>query len=121
MPPQERVLYTRYRVQRGDTLSGIARKHGVSVIAIQETNGMGRRTMIHESRILLIPTSAASRFAAAGPPAASPAVVGEPLASRVRRGDTLSAIARRYDTTARSIAEVNGVPLHGVLGVDQRL
>jgi membrane-bound lytic murein transglycosylase D len=120
VPPQERVLYTRYRVQRGDTLSGIARKHGVSVSAIQETNSMGRRTMIHENRILLIPTSAASRYAAAGP-AASPAVVGEPLAYRVRRGDTLFAIARRYDTTARSIAEVNGVPLHGVLGVDQRL
>ena len=121
VPMKERVLYTRYRIKRGDTLSVIARKHGVSVTAIQQTNGMGRRTMIRQNRILLIPTSAASRYAAAGPAGTSPAVVGEPSSYRVRRGDTLSVIARRYNTTAPCIAEASGIPLHGVLGVGQRL
>ena len=62
VPASERVLYARYPIKRGDTLSTIARKHGVSVGAIQATNGMGRRTLIRENRVLLIPTSAASRY-----------------------------------------------------------
>jgi LysM repeat protein len=82
---------------------------------------MGRRTLIHERSILLIPTSAASRFVDAGSSSGIPAAVGKPTTYRVRRGDTLSSIGRRYDTTAKSIAEANGIPLHGLLGLGQSL
>ncbi|MBD3162929.1 MAG: transglycosylase SLT domain-containing protein [Candidatus Eisenbacteria bacterium] len=45
----------RYRVRWGDTLSSIARKHGVSVADLQEFNGMGRSTRILAGQRIEIP------------------------------------------------------------------
>jgi membrane-bound lytic murein transglycosylase D len=115
------VLYERHRVRRGDTLSTIARRYGVSVKSIQQTNNMGRRTLIRVNQTLLVPTSAASRFADLGPGTATDAVPGEALSYRVRRGDTLYAIARRHDTTPRSIAHASGISVDKVLRIGERL
>ena len=60
VPVDERVLYVRHPVRDGDTLYGLARKYGVSVSAIQQTNKMGNRTMIRAGRELIIPTVAAA-------------------------------------------------------------
>jgi membrane-bound lytic murein transglycosylase D len=38
---------TVYVVKRGDTLTSIARRHGVSVASLQDWNELGRRTTIH--------------------------------------------------------------------------
>jgi LysM repeat protein len=70
---------------------------------------------------LLVPTSAASRFADLGPGTATDAVPGEALSYRVRRGDTLYAIARRHDTTPRSIAHASGISVDKVLRIGERL
>ena len=60
IPRGERVLYARHEGRKGQTLSTIARSYGVSVSAIQQTNGMGRRTLIRVNQILRIPTSSAA-------------------------------------------------------------
>ncbi len=44
-----------YRVRSGDTLSGIARAHRVSIAALQEANGLGRKTRIYAGQRLTIP------------------------------------------------------------------
>jgi membrane-bound lytic murein transglycosylase D len=44
-----------HRVSRGESLSTIARRHGVSVSAVQQANQMGRRTVIHPGQVLRIP------------------------------------------------------------------
>jgi membrane-bound lytic murein transglycosylase D len=121
IPPRERVLYERHRVRKGDTLSEIARRYGVSVAALQQTNGMGRRTLIRVNQTLLVPTSAASRYAHLGPGVPPDAVAGEALTYRVRRGDTLYAIARRYDTTPHSIASASGISVNKLLRIGERL
>ena len=46
---------TTHRVQRGDTLAGIARRYGTTVRAIQAANDMGRRTVIQVGQRLRIP------------------------------------------------------------------
>jgi membrane-bound lytic murein transglycosylase D len=43
---------TSYRVRRGDTLYSIARRHSVSVRAIQGWNDLGRSSLIHPGQIL---------------------------------------------------------------------
>lgn len=119
VPRQERVLYARHQVRRGDTLSTIARAYGTSVSAIQATNNMGRRTMIRVGQELQIPSAAA---AALGAPAVElEGTPGEPLVYRVRRGDTLSGIGRRYGTTAAAIAEASGISTRKILRVGERL
>jgi membrane-bound lytic murein transglycosylase D len=44
----------RYTVRRGDTLYEIARRHGVSVRALQGWNGMGRGTLIKPGQTLTL-------------------------------------------------------------------
>ena len=122
VPPSERVLYVRHVVRRGDTLSAIASRYGVSVSAIQLTNHMGRRTTIHVGHELTIPTAGGDAPAVArSAPASVDLPPGQPLTYRVRRGDTLSAIARRHATTPEAIAAVSGIGLRSTLRVGQSL
>jgi membrane-bound lytic murein transglycosylase D len=122
VPVDERVLYARHRVRSGDTLYDLARDYGVSVSAIQQTNKMGRRTVIRVGDELIIPTVAAGSYPA---PAAREieggAVPGEPFVYRVRRGDNLSAIAKRYRTSVGAIAGANGIGVEEILRPGQRL
>ena len=48
------VRRVQYRVQPGDTLGGIARRHGVSVSELQRWNPSARGALIHPGQILSI-------------------------------------------------------------------
>jgi membrane-bound lytic murein transglycosylase D len=122
IPAGERVLYARHRVGRGDTLSTIAEHYGVSVRAIQDSNRMGRRTLIRVNQVLLVPTSSASTQGYS----ASTEIVddgrrGEVVVHRVRRGDTLYGVSRRYGTTPASIAAASGISVDKTLQIGERL
>lgn len=125
IPTRERVLYARHRVQRGDTLSTIARSHSVPVAAIQQANHLGRKTLIRVNQVLLIPTSSASRYTEPAAPAAPEEVAeiaGTAVVShRVRKGDTLSSLSRRYGTTPASIAAASGRAVGETLSIGERL
>jgi len=54
----------RVRVQRGDTLSGIARRYGVSVANLMRWNGLSNQSMIRVGQVLVVHT----RHAAASTP-----------------------------------------------------
>jgi membrane-bound lytic murein transglycosylase D len=45
----------RYRVSRGDTLGGIADRHGVGLTALLRANGLSRRSTIYPGQELVIP------------------------------------------------------------------
>ena len=66
LPPSERVLVTRHKVRRGDTLSALARRYGTTVHAIQVTNRMGRRTVLRVGQTLRIPGPGSTRARSAG-------------------------------------------------------
>jgi membrane-bound lytic murein transglycosylase D len=117
IPQNERILYARHRVRKGDTLSTIAQAYGSSVYAIQQSNGMGRRTMIRVGQTLKIPSAAAGRY-----PSGEESVGADGVVTyRVQRGDTLWGIARRYGTTPQRVASQNGISVHSTLSVGQRL
>ena len=122
VPVNERVLYARHRVRSGDTLYDLARDYGVSVSAIQQTNKMGRRTVIRVGDELIVPTVAAGSYPAPTVDLAEGGkVIGEPFVYRVRRGDNLSVIANRYRTSASAIAAANGIDVREILQPGQRL
>jgi membrane-bound lytic murein transglycosylase D len=118
IPPRERVRYAEHRVRRGETLSVIARHHGVTVRSIQQANGLGGRTLIRTGQVLRIPTSSASVASAGSDEPVQDAGV---VAYRVRRGDTLSGIARRHGTTPTAIAAASGIGVDKVLRVGETL
>ena len=55
IPPDQRLVFHRHRIRRGNTLSGLAQRYGTTVRAIQAENGMGRSTLIRVGRMLRIP------------------------------------------------------------------
>src|SRR5690606_7463119 len=70
-PPPPPITYsaarrgTTHRVQRGETLSRIARRYGVSVQALQRANGISRARALRTGQRRHIPGAAPVRVAAA--------------------------------------------------------
>ncbi|MGO3152174.1 MAG: LysM peptidoglycan-binding domain-containing protein [Galactobacter sp.] len=52
----------KYKIKSGDTLSGIAHKHGVSVSALASANGISSSSVIYQGRTLTIPGSSSTKF-----------------------------------------------------------
>ncbi len=99
-PPQP--AYVTYRVRRGDTLSGIARRFGASVTSIVDANRLRSRHRIGIGQALRIPNGSSAALA-------EPEVTGDPMAYTVRRGDSLYSIAKRYRTTVNTLKRLNNL------------
>ncbi len=69
----ERQAGTQYRVRSGDTLSGIARRFGTSVAALQSANRLGKRTTLRVGQVLQIPGSLTRLASRPAPSPAAPA------------------------------------------------
>lgn len=85
-----------YTVRSGDTLSGIAAKHGVSVAQLQSWNSLSGTT-IAVGKVLVVAGGSA------------PAAAGKTTIYTVRRGDTLGSIAERYNCTVSELKSLNGL------------
>jgi LysM repeat protein len=102
----EQPIYPiRYTVQRGDTLSAIARRFDTTVMALMEVNNLAS-TRIYIGQQLVIPVAA---------PPDQPVIY-----HTVVRGDTLSGIARQYGSTVAAIKAANGLTSNTIY-VGQRL
>lgn len=102
-------------VQRGEILSRIAQRYGVTVAAILAANDIPNPNRIEVGDVLQIWTDDLSTVqpSATTTTAEVSAPVPEPVASTtthvVQRGEHLSGIARRYGVRWTAIAELNGI------------
>jgi peptidoglycan endopeptidase LytE len=101
---------TPHIVKKGESLSAIARKYGVSISAIQGANDL-EDTRLQIGQSLIIPKSSPE-----GSNPSLPRKGSQPNASQegdipethvVKSGDTLSAIAKRYRLTVQELQELN--------------
>ncbi len=107
VPEEELITVTMYTVRRGDSLSQIARKHGVTVEAIKSANRI-RSHWIHPGQNLVIPVGGTGYDASLYAEARSkPRHSGSTY--KVRRGDTLGGISRRTGVPIRTLRELNGI------------
>lgn len=89
---------TRYTVNQGDTLLGIALRFKLSMAAIQLANGLGESDVIRAGQVLVIPGGRQWE--------------GEIpfwVVHEVQRGETLLGIAQAYDLTTNDILRVNAI------------
>ena len=111
-----------YTVGRGDSLSLIARNHGMTTDDLMRLNGISNANMIWVGQKLRV-----SARVAAVPLAVEQAGGRAPQASAaegiylVRAGDTLSAIAAAQGTTVQQLLVDNGLPNGRFIYVGQRL
>jgi membrane-bound lytic murein transglycosylase D len=107
---------TFYTVRRGDTLSRIARRHGVRERELVALNNLRSRHTIHAGQVLRLPDGAVGTAPAVVRVAASHDGV-----YHVRRGDTLSRIARRFGISEGQLVAWNALRNRHTLSVGQRL
>jgi len=117
-----KIEYRNHRISRGETLSNIAHRYGVSVSALQTSNNL-RGTNIRAGKDLLIPirgvlapstvTATAQNNNASQP--------NSKLVHRVQRGDTLWSIARRYKVKMQQLLSWNNISTDQILKLDQAL
>jgi len=82
-----------YTVERGDTLGGIARDHGVSLSELADANDIANPDLIRSGQVLVIPGQD-----------------GKPdKYHKVARGETLVRIASSYGSNALSVARANAL------------
>lgn len=113
------VAQTQHRVRKGDTLSTIATRYGVSAARIAEVNALRRPYRIRVGQTLDLPgatpplaVAQSDKVPAPAPPlATAPTGVVDAPESRyvVRRGDTLTHIARRHGMSEAALMEINSI------------
>jgi len=93
-----------YIVQTGDTLSGIAKKHGLTVKDLAARNHIAVDSTLRPGQQLILDGAAVKK-----------------TTYTVRRGDTLSGIANKHGLTAKDLAKANGISVGATLRPGQVL
>lgn len=95
----------RYTVAGGDTISAIARQHGVSEASLRAANGL-QSSLIRAGQELAIPAGG---------------TLVTMREHRVSSGQTLSSIARRYDVSIDALRSANSLGSSNLIKVGQTL
>ena len=97
-----------YKVKSGDTLWGIARRHGTTVAALKSANGAS--ATLKPGQVLRIPGAGGGDSGGAGEiRIAASKSSGGAKRYKVGRGDNLWSIARRHKTTVTALKNANGI------------
>ena len=118
---QPAATTVRYTVRKGDTLSGIARRHNTTVRALVAANGMpDANATLRINQVLIIPqtgttqaprktTPAAAKPAPAPRQAAPKPAAGTPGIHTIKPGDTIYRISRQYGVNPADLMKANGL------------
>ena len=88
--PKTRDEIVEYTAEEGDTLSGIARRFGISLNTLIWVNSLRKNSVIHPGqKFTILPVDG--------------------LIHIVKKGDTLGDIAKRYKADQKEIADINGL------------
>lgn len=120
-----------HKVRRGETVSAIARRYGVSESELMTHNKIRSARSLREHQVLRIPGGAPQRATEEAPgarveqarneaPAQPPAARGTGT-YRVKRGDTLYDIAKAHDMTVGDLMAMNSLSPGAVIRADQTL
>lgn len=111
----DRVRWRHYRINRGDSLSQIARKFDTEVALLRETNGISGN-LIRAGDTLMIPQRNAWQGGIAGA-----AAIPQSRDYRVRRGDSLYRIAARFKVSIADLISWNSLQPGAYLQPGQQL
>lgn len=105
--------WAKHRINRGESLSGIARRYGTSIRALREANNMHNNKIV-SGRTLVIPLKQASTTTPSK--SETPTIIEASYTQRdsdvpyvhvVALGDSLWKIANRNNTTVKRLFEIN--------------
>jgi membrane-bound lytic murein transglycosylase D len=103
-----------YRVRAGETLSSIARRHGMPVSTLARLNNLGAGDPLIKGQRLVIKASQ-RRYRDEG------VVSGRRVLYTVRRGDTVFSISRQFQVSVPQLKSWNGINQRHQIRAGQRL
>jgi len=124
--PETAPTQDTYTVQRGDNLTQIAARFGMTVAEISRLNSIAYPSQIYVGQVLILaeiapdtpepaPVDTPTPTATEIPPAAEPTATVSPETAptqdtyTVQRGDNLTQIAARFGMTVAAISRLNGI------------
>ncbi len=118
MPSPKETSWVRHEIRRGETISTIAARYGVSQYAIMEANNMSRRSTIYAGKHLIVPVPL-DRASAGG--RSDREYSAKNSIYTVRRGDTMWDIARAFGTTVSALRRINYIERGSRIYVGQKM
>lgn len=107
IPSEKNTNWVRHRIRRGETVSTIARKYGVSMSSIIAANDIKRPYRIYSGHTLMVPTTKGSGkiYSSRG----SNVVPNGSGFYHVKRGETLWEISRAHNVSLSSLKKANSL------------
>ena len=119
MPSPKETSWVKHTIRRGETLSTIASKYGISHYALKEANNL-RSSRIVAGRQLIMPVPLDREYAAQAPREDKEYAASNSI-YRVRSGDTMWDIARAFGTTVSALREANAIGRGARIYVGQKM
>ncbi len=120
MPSPKETSWVKHKIRRGETVSTIAAKYGVSQYAIFEANNLKRRSKIYAGKTLIVPVPLDREYSWGGRTKNSDYSAKNSMYV-VRSGDTMWDIARAFGTTVDALRRLNYIGRSSRIYVGQKL
>ncbi len=120
MPSPKETSWVRHKIKRGETVSTIASRYGVSQYAIFEANNLSRRSRIYAGKTLIVPVPLDREYRAATSRKKGDYKARNSVYS-VRSGDTMWDIARAFGTSVSALRRINYIERGSRIYVGQTL
>jgi len=142
LPPDKKFRGTPYRVKRGETLSTIAKKFGISTLVVQAMNHFEEGSVLHEADSIYLPVTTppapvhikAKRVRTnkrvltasqqnGSPPAGQAGLPsnGRKIVYEVKIGDTLWDISKNFNIPINHLRRWNGLGRHSLIRPGDKL
>lgn len=109
---------TTYTIKRGDTISGIAARYGLSTATLLSINKLSRTSIIYPGQVIKLSGSSIAITPVSqvdptdDPPSTPPTSAPPPVINNhytIKSGDTVTSIAARFGVTVDAILKANGL------------
>jgi len=120
MPSPKETSWVRHKIKRGETVSSIAARYGVSQYAIFEANNLKRRAKIYAGKELIVPVPLGREYSSSSRRKNRDYQARNAIYT-VRAGDTMWDIAKAFGTTVSALRRINYIERGSRIYVSQKL
>jgi membrane-bound lytic murein transglycosylase D len=116
----DRLRWTEHRVRKGETLSGIATRHGIRVSVLKSSNQL-KGSLIRVGQVLQVPLGHQQKAGKRQAALTTVTVQNGYSYYTVKSGDTLWQIARTHKVTTQSLLALNNLRKNSILQPGQKI
>ena len=120
IPARDRLRWQQYKIQRGDNLVTIARRHHVDVATLRASNQLDS-DILKIGHVLLIPDAGNGISPLHGANRGLASTEASRIEYKVNSGDTVSGIAKKYGVSTKQIYAWNKLKSDSIIKTGQKL